>query len=94
MGRHQVATYPANPAIYHYRGIAKTSRGDYQSAVLDLEKALDLDPSHGYSHYYLGMVYSRLRRPDKMVDHYQSFLKLEPNAPEAARVQSLLRSVR
>lgn len=85
---------PEDPDVYHYRGIARTSRGDYPAALQDLEKAIELDPSHAYSHYYLGTIYSRLRRPDRMVDHFQMFLKLAPDAPEAARVRTLLRTVR
>ena len=83
-----------NPEVYHYRGIAQASRQDFASAAADLEKALELDPSNAYSHYYAGMVYSRLKRTDKMINHFQMFLKLAPKAPEAPKVQSLLRSAR
>lgn len=88
------ATGSDNPDIYHYRGIAKASRQDYAGAAADLEKAIEIDPSRAQSHYYAGMVYGRLRRTDQMVNHYQMFLRLAPNSPEAPKVQSLLRSVR
>jgi len=84
----------ASAAIFHYRGIAQASKQDFTAAAADLEKAVELDPSNAQSHYYAGMVYGRLRRTDRMVNHYQMFLKLAPNSPEAPKVQSLLRSVR
>ena len=83
-----------NAEVYHYRGIVKASRQDFASSAADLEKAILIDPSNPYSYYYAGMSYSRLKRPDKMVNYFQMFLKLAPNAPEAPKVQSLLRSVR
>ena len=83
-----------NADIYHFRGIAKASRQDYTGAAADLEKAIMLDPTRAQSHYYAGMVYGRMRRTDLMVNHYQMFLRLAPNSPEASKVQSLLRSVR
>ncbi len=83
-----------NPDVYHYRGIVQASRQDFVSSAADLEKAIQLDPSNAYNYYYAGMAYSRLRRPDKMVNNFQMFLKLAPNAPEARKIQSLLRSVR
>jgi tetratricopeptide (TPR) repeat protein len=83
-----------NAELYHYRGIARASKQDYAAAAADLEKAIELDPSSAESHYYAGMVYGRLKRTDRMVNHYQMFLRLAPNSPEAPKVQSLLRSVR
>ncbi len=83
-----------NPDVYHYRGIVQASRQNFVSSAADLEEAIQLDPSNAYSYYYAGMAFSRLRRPDKMVNHFQMFLKFAPNAPEARKIQSLLRSVR
>jgi tetratricopeptide (TPR) repeat protein len=83
-----------NSELYYYRGIVKASRQDFAGSAADLEKAIQLEPSNPYSYYYAGMSYSRLKRPDKMVNHFQTFLRLAPKAPEAPKVQSLLRSVR
>ena len=83
-----------NAAVFHYRGIAQASKQNFTAAAADLERAAELDPSNAQSHYYAGMVYGRLRKTDQMVNHYQMFLRLAPNSPEAPKVQSLLRSVR
>ncbi|MBI2820731.1 MAG: tetratricopeptide repeat protein [Acidobacteria bacterium] len=84
----------SNPDVYLYRGKLHVQRGNYIAAVGELEKALELAAEDPYAHYYAGIAYSNIKRPDKMVDHFQMFLKLAPDAPEAAKVRSLLRSVR
>jgi Flp pilus assembly protein TadD len=85
---------PNNWEIYHVRGIAHAGKESFAPAAADLEKAVELNPSDAQSHYYAGMVYGRLGQTDKMINHYEAFLRLAPDSPEAPKVQSLLRSVR
>ena len=42
-----------------------------------------------YFYYYAGLAYSNTKRPDKMVDSFNNFLRLEPKAPEAAGVRHI-----
>jgi tetratricopeptide (TPR) repeat protein len=83
-----------NPDIYYYRGMVAAGRKDYTAAAAGFEKAIELNPSHAYAHYYAGLAYNSLRRSDKTVQHFTIFLKLAPDAPEAKKVESLLRSLR
>jgi len=85
---------PKDPEVYLYRGKLGIHRENYPAAAKELDRAIELAPKTAYAHYYAGIAYSNLRRPDKMVDHFQYFLKLAPDAPEANKVKSLLRSVR
>lgn len=85
---------PNNKELPFYRGLLHAARGDHERAVKDLEVALKERPENARAHYYLGLSYSRVNRPDKMVEHFQYFLKLAPDAPEAPKVRSLLRNVR
>ncbi len=77
-----------------YQGIVSLGKKRYDEAAKLLEKALEMNPENDYAHYYLGVAYSSLKRPDKMVDHFETFLKRQPDAPEAEKVQSVLRAVR
>jgi tetratricopeptide (TPR) repeat protein len=88
------AANPENSDAYLYRGIAYANRSEFNPAVQDLEKAVQIQPSNAKAHYYAGLAYNGIKRPDKMVEHFQIFLKLAPDAPEAARVRSLLRNIR
>lgn len=85
---------PDNPEVFLYRGRLNLHLENYGAAAKELDKAIELDPKQPYAHYYAGIAYSNLRRPDRMVNHFQMFLKLAPDAPEAPKVRSLLRGVR
>jgi tetratricopeptide (TPR) repeat protein len=76
------------------RGMLHLARKNFDDAARDLEAALKESPDTVYAHYYAGLAYNGLRQPDRMVNHFQSFLRLAPSAPEGKRVESLLRSVR
>jgi tetratricopeptide (TPR) repeat protein len=82
-----------NADVPLYRGAMKLAQRNYQGAIDDLSEAQSRQTSNAYVHYYAGLAWNGLRKPDRMVDSFQMFLKLAPNAPEAARVRSLLKSV-
>ena len=83
-----------NPEVHFYSGRLDLERRDYAGAARHLEKAIHLEPGNAYAHYYAGIAYSNLKRPDKMVEQFEMFLKLAPNAPESKKVQSLLKGIR
>lgn len=84
----------AEADLHLTRGMILLKRDKFADAAKELNTTLDLEPKNAYGHYYMGMAQSRLRRPDLMAQHFEIFLQLEPNSPEAARVRSLLRSAR
>jgi tetratricopeptide (TPR) repeat protein len=83
-----------SPELFYARGLMNVSRGNHKDAVKDLETAIEKQPKNAYAHYYAGIAYNGIKRPDKMVEHFEAFLKLAPDAPEAAKVRSLLKGVR
>jgi tetratricopeptide (TPR) repeat protein len=82
-----------NADIPLYSGAVKLAKRNYEEALKDLNEAMTRKADSAYAYYYAGVAYSGLKRPDKMVESFQTFLKLAPDAPEATRVRSLLRSV-
>ncbi len=89
----QQGTPKQQAGFYRYRGAVYAKQEKWNEAVQDLEKAIKLDPMQPYNHYYIGVAYGKIKRPDKMVEHLQMFLKLAPNAPEAPKCRALLRAV-
>ncbi len=87
-----LAANPDSALALHYRGLAYANKRDYAKASEDLERSLELDPAFPYSHYYLGMAYNGMRRPDKALSNLQQFVQQAPDAPDADKVRSLLRS--
>ncbi len=84
----------SHPEIGLYRGALALAKKDYKGSVSLLEQHVKSNPDEPYGHYYLGLAQYNLRKPDQTVQHFQRFLALAPNAPEAARVESLLRNIR
>ena len=76
------------------RGALLAAQRRFQDAVEPLEAAVSSRPDDAISHYYLGLAYSNMRRPDKMIKHFEEFLRLEPDSPNATRVRSFLKNVR
>ena len=83
-----------NADILLYRGSLYLARKDYKMAVASLSPYVVTNPDEPYGHYYMGLSQYGMKRPDKTVEHFQRFLSLAPDAPEASRVESLLRSIR
>lgn len=95
----QAATNAVNraaslPEAQYQRGLVLTHRRDYEAAADAFDKATQLDPSFAAAHYYAGLNYSRIKRPDRMASHFEAFLKLAPNAPERPEVESIMRTMR
>jgi len=83
----------AADAVY-VRGLLELERKQYPDAARDFEQYIESRPEHAYAHYYAGMAYNGMRRPDKMLTHFQIFVKMKPDAPEARKVQAVLNSGR
>jgi tetratricopeptide (TPR) repeat protein len=82
------------PEAAYARGLLAFNRNNFQEATQQLESYLEAAPEHAYAHYYAGMAYNGAKRPDKMLNHFEMFLRLKPDAPEARKVRSVLRAVR
>jgi tetratricopeptide (TPR) repeat protein len=88
-----VAHDDALPEAYYQQGLALAANQDFASAAVAFQKASDLDPNWAYAHYYAGLAYSKVRRIDLTAQHFQTFLKLAPQAPERPEVQSIMRTL-
>lgn len=75
-------------------GIVQTLRNDFGGASEALEKAAEIDGTDAYAHYYAGLAASKLRRTDRMIAHFEAFIRLAPEAPERPTVETLLRTVK
>jgi superkiller protein 3 len=79
----------------HYSlALAYGFKQDFKNAVASLERVLELNPDNAYAHYQLGSAQYRLKRYDQTIIHYEKFLKMMPNAPEAPQIRSILKTVR
>jgi tetratricopeptide (TPR) repeat protein/predicted aspartyl protease len=80
------AAQPAVPADeqldaagYARRGSASASRHDYQHALTDLTRAIDLAPTEADYLYERGMAYWSNQQGDKALADFDAAIKLKPN---------------
>jgi tetratricopeptide (TPR) repeat protein len=80
--------------LRYVRGLLHFQKREHQEAADNLEAYLEKNPGHPYAHYYAGLAYNGLRRPDRMLSHFERFLQLKPDAPEARKVRAVLKTGR
>lgn len=59
-------------------GAGYIGNGRYDRALLKLNRAISLNPNHALAHNYLGVLYSRLERPQKAYKEFETSIKLSP----------------
>jgi len=77
----------------YQRGVALSGKQDWPNAAAAFEKATELDPQWADAHYYAGLAYSKVRRIEQMANHFNTFLRLAPQSPQRAEVQSIMRTL-
>jgi tetratricopeptide (TPR) repeat protein len=75
-------------------GLAQAKRQAWPEAAAAFDRAAELKPGMAYAHYYGGLMHYRAKRPDRMANHFEQFLKLAPEAPERPEVIQIMRTVR
>jgi tetratricopeptide (TPR) repeat protein len=70
------ASDPTNPDIQNYLGYARRNIGDYQGALKNYEKALELDPNHIGAHEYMGETYLKVNNLAKAEEHLAALNKI------------------
>jgi tetratricopeptide (TPR) repeat protein len=78
----------------HQLGLVESARGDNAQAAEAFAKAAELDSQMAYAHYEAGMAFYKIKRIDRMAVYFENFLRVAPDAPERAAVQSIMRTVR
>ena len=83
-----------SPQAQYQLGMVEAARSDNAQAAEAFAKAAELDPQMAYAHYEAGMAYYKVKRIDRMAVYFENFLRVAPEAPERAAVQSIMRTVR
>jgi protein O-GlcNAc transferase len=78
------------PALLSELALAQRTAGKREQAVATLEKVLQLDEKYATAHYLLGNMLAADKRFPEAKQHYERYLKLEPNGEQAARAKERL----
>ena len=85
-----LAADPVHPVAVAALGEALVLQEKLDDAVARLSAALAAKPDLAYAYYWRGQAYQRNKQIARMVEDYQNFLKLRPDAPEAPAIKVLL----
>jgi tetratricopeptide (TPR) repeat protein len=85
---------PVDPVAVRALGEALVKLEKLDEAVARMSAALAANKDLAYAYYWRGQAYQRQKHVARMVDDYQAFLTLEPEAPEAPALKALLGSLR
>jgi chromosome segregation ATPase len=79
-------------ADVHYNlGVFLTQSRDFERAVSEFGKVIELRPDDADSHYNLGMIYAEhLPNRERAMKHFRRYLDLNPHATDASRVQAYI----
>lgn len=85
-----LAANPTHAIAVEGLGQSLVGQKKYDDAIARMSAALAAKSDLAYAYYWRGMAYYNKRQPDKMVGDFETFLRLSPQAPEAATVRQLL----
>ncbi len=82
---------PAAQAQQRYAaGLQAYAIKRYPAAMAAFEEALRLDPDLAGAHRALGILFAREHAASRALWHYQRYVRLAPQAPDAAAVRELI----
>jgi protein O-mannosyl-transferase len=70
---------PGKVRPFNNRGLAYSSRGDYEKAIADFTYAIQLNPKCAEAYYNRGLAYSLTGRYDLAIENYNQAITLYPN---------------
>jgi tetratricopeptide (TPR) repeat protein/predicted aspartyl protease len=78
-------------AGYARRGSAFAARRDYQHAIADLTRAIELAPAEATYHYERGMAHWQNKEPDEALEDFGAAIKIKPDDVPALVARAELR---
>jgi tetratricopeptide (TPR) repeat protein len=82
---------PESPVAYYNRAIIESNTGDWNGALDDYSKVIDLSPDNVVAHYNRAMVRNRLGDLEGAVEDYSQAIELYPDFAAAYHARSELR---
>lgn len=85
---------PVNPVAVAALGESLVMQEKLDDVIARMSTALAAKNDLAYAYYWRGQAYQRNKQIARMMDDYQAFLTLQPEAPEAPALKVLLASLR
>ena len=74
---------------HHKNGLALIMDGEYEEAIVELNKAIELDPEYADAYYNRGIAYDKSGEVAKAISDYEKCIELsnDPELVEAAQMR-------
>jgi Flp pilus assembly protein TadD len=93
--RKAVKKNSSSPSGHFYLGLLLLKRHEFQEAEQQMRSAAEFGGDEmALAHYYLGGIYWGRKEYGRAADELETYLKLAPDSPEAARVRSTVKEFR
>lgn len=83
-----------NALIPYQIGVTRVFQEQWQPALDQLNKAIEMDSGLAYAYFYRGLAAEKAGRKDLLVNDMERFLALAPSSPEAERAKAILRAAK
>ena len=81
---------PNSPLINQTLADAQAARGDYAAAIVELNKAIDIDPEDARSHFRMGQMYRKMNSIEDAERAFDEVEKRDPSYPGLALERGIL----
>ena len=85
--RQRAEKFPKGKGVFYNLGLYYRNRADFDKAIKEFNKALELDPNYGGVHNELGYLYLEMGEFSKAVEYLKKYVSLSPG--EANPLDSL-----
>ena len=92
--RSALAMAPTHDVAVAALGEALVSQRKFDDAVQSLSAVIAARKEAAYAYFWRGQAYSGKKQADRMISDFETFLKLQPDAPEAPTVRHILAGLR
>jgi spermidine synthase len=75
--------YPESPDLHDHLGLALASKGRFDEAMAEFNKALEINPNNADAHRNLGRALAITGRLDQAVPHFERAVEINPEFAEA-----------
>ena len=75
-------------------GYAAFRAEEYDTAIVNLERAYSYDPTNGEALYNLGNSYNKQGNTDKAVEIYEQVIELFPNTAKARKSEGYIKEIK
>jgi tetratricopeptide (TPR) repeat protein len=74
---------PLNASEFYNRGLLNFNAGNYDAAIIDYSRAIEIDPNDSAFFYNRGLAYYKKGENEAAIDNYNKALEIDPNNVDA-----------